>query len=104
MAGFPSQSSKLGTVLVVGVIVFASLFSDLAASEKLPETAELVIVVALPTLMGLIATCLLARSQGLRAFWRALLISLLVAVAYGFEGNGPEYALPGNSRVAWPGV
>ncbi|MEH2504909.1 MULTISPECIES: hypothetical protein [unclassified Bradyrhizobium] len=75
---------KLAAFCVIGVIVsavyFGVEFNPLwEPTEKLPDAAELATIVALPTLIGLIATYLLTGEPGLRAFWRALLISLIVA-------------------------
>ena len=44
----------------------------------IPDGAELVTQVALPTLIALIATLLIMGRQGLRAFWRALIISVVL--------------------------
>ena len=44
----------------------------------IPDGAELFTLVALPTLIALLATVLLMGRQGMRAFWRALVISVVL--------------------------
>jgi len=101
---------KLFWFCVIGAIVSAvylgiELYPLWEPSEKLPDAAELVTVVALPTLIGMIATYLLARQHGLRAFWRALLLSLIVAAIFvGVDQfwNSKTTSLVESLVTAWP--
>ena len=46
------------------------------------DLVELVTLVALPTVVAFIGTCLLTRKHGVRAFCRALLMSLVLAIIF----------------------
>jgi hypothetical protein len=77
----------LAGFLVVGAIVsgiyfLAELYPLWKSTEQVPDVAELVTIVALPTLIALLGTRLLMGEQGLRAFWIALLISLAIAAIF----------------------
>jgi hypothetical protein len=67
---------------VIGIAIIAAYFivERLAPGSppEIPDGIEVFTLVALPTLIALIATFLIMGRQGLRAFWRALLISLVV--------------------------
>lgn len=107
---------KLAWFCVIGIIVSAiyfglelcPLWADCPLwkpTEKLPDAAELATIVALPTLIALIATFLLAREHGLRAFWRALLLSLIVAgIFVGVDQfwNSKATSLVESLVRAWP--
>jgi hypothetical protein len=69
----------VGAVLMAGYIFVGRRFPG---GDGIPDGAELVTVVALPTLIALIATVLIMGKQGLRAFWRALLISLVMGAIF----------------------
>jgi len=51
----------------------------LPAHDGIPDGVEIFALVALPTLIALIATLLVMGRQGLRAFWRAIVISVVVS-------------------------
>lgn len=69
----------------------------------IPDGAELIALVALPTLTALLATYLVMGGQGVRAFWRALVVSLIVAAAFAWADQywyGPPFAE--TLLKAWP--
>lgn len=69
-------------LLIIGVAVGVAYFTVErlvpGSPPQIPDGVEAFTLVALPTLIALIASVLIMGSQGLRAFWRALLISVLV--------------------------
>jgi hypothetical protein len=72
----------LGFGIVIAAIYFAYfiLVPGWAGPAKGPDTADLITLLVLPTLVAGIASYLLMGAQGLRAFWRALVISLFMAI------------------------
>ena len=68
-----------GGVIIAGYFVVETLWPG---SEQFPDIAEIVAAVALPTALALLATVLVMGRQGVRAFWRAMLISLVVALIF----------------------
>jgi hypothetical protein len=99
---------KLAWYFVIGAIVIALYFGvelSWKPPEKLPDPAELATIVALPTLIAMIATYLLTGRRGLRAFWRALWISLVVAaifVAVDQFWNSETTRFAESLVAAWP--
>jgi hypothetical protein len=70
----------IGLLLCIGYFVLEAFFPGGDRSQI--DGAELATKVALPTGLALLATYLLAGRHGLRAFWRALVISLLVSAVF----------------------
>ncbi|MBR1285830.1 hypothetical protein JQ597_27645 [Bradyrhizobium sp. AUGA SZCCT0177] len=71
----------LAVFCVIGIIVIVAYFivERLAPGDRnVPDGAELFTLVALPTLIALLASFMLMGRQGLRAFCRALVISVVV--------------------------
>ncbi|HYI29578.1 MAG TPA: hypothetical protein VD863_17190, partial [Bradyrhizobium sp.] len=68
-----------GVVIIAGYFVVETLWPG---NEQFPDIAEIVAAVALPTALALLATVLVMGRQGVRAFWRAMLISLVVALIF----------------------
>jgi len=69
----------VGAVLMVGYVIVGQNFPG---AQGIPDGVELVTLIALPTLIALIATVLIMGKQGLRAFWRALFISLVMGAIF----------------------
>ncbi|MBA2399348.1 MAG: hypothetical protein H0V72_11715 [Bradyrhizobium sp.] len=70
-----------GAALSAVYVWVGEKFPGIAASAGnpgIPDGAELFTLIALPTLIALIATLLIMGRQGLRAFWRAIFISLVL--------------------------
>jgi len=71
-----------GGAVLIGVYVWVGrTFPGIPASPGnpgIPDGAELFTQIALPTLIALIATLLIMGRQGLRAFWRAIFISVVL--------------------------
>ncbi|MBR1243238.1 hypothetical protein JQ620_24355 [Bradyrhizobium sp. AUGA SZCCT0274] len=70
-----------GAVLIAVYVWIGRKFPGIAASAGnpgIPDGAELFTQIALPTLIALIATLLIMGRQGLRAFWRAIFISVVL--------------------------
>ena len=70
-----------GAVLIAVYVWVGGKFPGVAASPGnpgIPDGAELFTLIALPTLIALIATLLIMGRQGLRAFWRAIFISVVL--------------------------
>ncbi len=102
---------KLMLFFFVGLILSAGYFA--VESPHFPlfggirvaglDVIELVTVIGLPTVVAFIGTCLLTRKNGMRAFWRALFISLILAILFVVNEQawwGPPIA---ESLVkAWP--
>ena len=71
----------LGLLCAAGVIVIAIYFlveTFAPGSSDVPDGADLFTLVALPTLIAVLASFLLMGRQGMRAFCRALVISVVV--------------------------
>ncbi|MBR1269528.1 hypothetical protein JQ629_18620 [Bradyrhizobium sp. AUGA SZCCT0222] len=71
----------LALFCVIGIVVIATYFivEKFAPGDRnVPDGAELFTLVALPTLIALLASFMLMGRQGLRAFCRALVISVVV--------------------------
>jgi hypothetical protein len=97
----------LAVLLAGGIVIIAGYFliEWLAPGNgDIPDAAELVALVALPTLVALLATYLLTGQQGLRAFWRALVLSLVVSVIFiGVDRYWhPETTFAETLVKAWP--
>lgn len=71
-----------GAAVLIAVYVWVGRkFPGVAASPGnpgIPDGAELFTLIALPTLIALVATLLIMGRQGLRAFWRAIFISVIL--------------------------
>ncbi|MFH1340011.1 MAG: hypothetical protein ABIL01_02185 [Pseudomonadota bacterium] len=67
---------------VVIIAVYLVIETRWPGNEQFPDIAEIVAAVALPTMLALLATVLVMGQQGLNAFWRAMLISLVVALIF----------------------
>jgi hypothetical protein len=90
---------------VVAAIYFGVEFFPLwTSTPTFPDAAELSTIIALPTLIGVVATYLLTGYQGLRAFCRALWISLAVAVIFVSVDRlwHPDKPLAETFVTAWP--
>lgn len=72
-------SCLAGVVVIAGYLVIETYWPG---NSKIPDVAELVAAVALPTMLALLATVLVMGRQGVRAFWRALLISLVISLIF----------------------
>lgn len=75
----------LGIVCALGVGIIITYFVIEwlePGSAQLADGADLIATVALPTSTALLAVYLLMREQGMRAFWRALLVSLVVFLVF----------------------
>jgi hypothetical protein len=76
----------LAVLCAIGLVVAAGYFLvEYCAPcnpKELPDAAELVTMIGFPTLIAWFATFLLTGPQGLRAFWRAVWISLAVALIF----------------------
>lgn len=92
---------KLVLFCVVGLILSAGYFAiekceacnnfvaslaievcDRCGRMRVSDLVELIVLIALPTVVAFIGTWLLTRKDGLRAFWRALLISSVLAAIF----------------------
>jgi hypothetical protein len=97
----------LAVIGVAGLVLCAIYFAlewAMPGGTGLPDGAEIAAVVALPTLDALLATYLVMGQQGLRAFWRTLVVSLIVCSAFAVVD---QYWHPGRPLVetllkAWP--
>jgi len=70
-----------GLVLIGAYVLVGRYFPgrpDFPGRPGIPDGIELATQIALPTLIALITTGLIMGKQGVRAFWRALLISLVM--------------------------
>lgn len=103
-------STKLAWFCGIGAIVIAVYFVterfwDPNKFLEIPDPIELLTIAALPTTTALVATFLLAGKPGLRAFWRALLLSLFVsAIFVGVDQfwNSKTTSLVTSLTTAWP--
>jgi len=99
-------SGWLALLFGIDVILIAAYFGAKKFwGDSWLGLSELITVVALPTLIAFIATCLLARRNGRRAFYRALWISLVVAsiyVAFDQFLNARPPSLAASFALAWP--
>jgi hypothetical protein len=98
---------SLGIMILVGVVIIAGYFfiEWLAPGrDGIPDAAELVSMVALPTLLALFASCLLAGRQGLRAFWRALAVTLVIFLIFILVDRywHPDLSVAKTLVKAWP--
>jgi hypothetical protein len=91
----------LGLVLAV---VYFVLEWALPRRGSIPDGAEIAALVALPTLDALLATYLVMGQQGLRAFWRTLIVSLLVCAAFAAVDQYwyPDKPVVDTLLTAWP--
>ncbi|MET3842207.1 hypothetical protein [Bradyrhizobium sp. OAE829] len=64
------------------IIVYLVIETFWPGNSKIPDVAELLTVVALPTMVALLATVLVMGRKGVRAFWIALGISLAISVIF----------------------
>lgn len=69
-------------VCVALILVYIFLGLSFPGGNGRIDGIELVTQITLPTLLAAIATVLIMGTQGLRAFWRALVISLLLFVIF----------------------
>jgi hypothetical protein len=75
----------LASFCVAGLVIIAAYFGlerVVPGGSGIPDGVELATLIGLPTLDALIATYLVMGQQGLRAFWRTLVVSLLVGAAF----------------------
>jgi hypothetical protein len=78
-------TNLLGKIAAAGIVIVIAYFVvEWLAPGGAADTADLLTVVALPTLTALLATYLLMNRPGLRAFWRALGVSAAMFVAFIF--------------------
>jgi hypothetical protein len=91
----------IGVVLGVGYFGLEWLVHGNAA---IPDGAELVTIVALPTLVALFVTYLLMGRQGVRAFWRTMVVSLLMCGIFIVIDRywHPDTPLSDTLLKAWP--
>jgi hypothetical protein len=87
-----------GGVVVAVYLLFAALFSD---GDRFAHGADLVTLTALPTLAALLATYLLMKRQGLRAFLRAAAVSAFAFVAILFVSWNREASFADNLYNGW---
>ena len=67
---------------VVAIVAYLLIESRWPGDDTIPDVAEIVAVIALPTMLALLATMLVMGRQGMRAFWRALVISVVIAAIF----------------------
>jgi hypothetical protein len=97
----------LAAFCLVGICIIAGYFvieTRWPGNKQIPDAAELLALVALPTMLALFATVLVMGQQGVRAFWRALVISLVIsAIFIGVERYWhPETTFAEKLIKAWP--
>jgi hypothetical protein len=93
----PQLTALLGKISAVGIaIAIAYVVLEWLAPDLGADVADVVTVVALPTLAALLATYLLMNKPGVRAFWRALAVSAVMFVVFLFVSWfwHPEATLP----------
>ena len=90
----------------IDVIAIAAYFGARKLwGDRWLELSELLTVAVLPTLIAFVATCLLARRHGRRAFYRAFWISLIVAgIVSGVDLflNWSNTSVAASLTTAWP--
>jgi hypothetical protein len=69
----------IAVVIIAGYLVVETRYPG---NKEIPDVAELLALIALPTVLALLATVLVMGAQGLRAFWRALVISLVISLIF----------------------
>lgn len=69
----------VGIFIIVGYLVIETRYPG---NPPIPDVAELLALIALATMLALLATVLVMGPQGVRAFWRALLISLVMSLIF----------------------
>lgn len=91
----------LGSLILIAIYVLIGLLFPV--NDEIPDIIELVTKVALPTLIALIATALIMGQQGLRAFWRALLVSLVLFLCFILADRlwHPDAAFTSTMTKAW---
>ena len=96
-----AKSCLAGAVIIAGYLIIETYWPG---DSEIPDIAELISVVALPTMLALLATVLVMGRQGVRAFWRALCISLVLFLIFvGVDRYWhPEITFAQTLIRAWP--
>jgi hypothetical protein len=90
----------VGFAAGIGYLWFESAFPG---GNGVPDGAELATLIGLPTLVALLATHLVMGKQGVRAFWRTLVVSLLVSAVFVWaDQHWYDRALVETLVKAWP--
>ena len=66
----------------VAIVAYLLIETRWPGNDRIPDVAEIVALITLPTALALLGTVLVMGRQGMRAFWRALAISLVMAVIF----------------------